>query len=1125
MRFVEQLRRRRNSSRRARFQPTAEGLEPRLVLSGLAVGVNLQSNQWYNNDPIWTDLHNLMGTWQLDGQGVTTLTADGYPTSGTPSISILTAGYPAGYYEFSFTGAGTPSFSGAGQLVGTLTVSNGVTTGTVLVNPAANSGQVDLTMSGLNASDPMDNFHFMLPGYGNGTTSEPMYTPQFLQALAPFSDIRFMNWGSTNNSTVANWSDRVQPTALITDGSGGVPYEDMIALANAAHKDMWINIPAEATPQFVQSLAQLIHSQLNPSLNVYVEYSNEIWNYGFAAYSQVASIAASNPVIDHSLSQYQQVADQAAYSTVVDGQIFNQVFGTATSRVRPILGGQFAWDQFQTYELQFIQQKFGTPSKYIYAQAVAPYLDGGDSNTPNLTLDQLFSDLQNNLNGWWGSQVHTDAALDQQYGVPMVAYEGGQGLMPGTNGANFAVMSQAQSDPRMYALYREMMSTWSQGGGQLFNAYQLDGPSSIWGFWGMFPTVSQIGGMKYNGLLSSFLPAGDSNGDGVVNFADFQTLAANYDTTNANWMQGDFNGDNAVNGVDLNLLRSNITPSGFTPTQFAQQALFGQAATVDTPTALDYSGYGVTPAGSLASSGTTGTVQVNQDGAGNPISLGGVTYAKGLGFTGGSQTTLALNGQFTEFDATIGMDASAAAGSSAIFQVIGDAKILYQSPLITAGSAATPIAINVTGIQKLTLVVEAGPGTFSAGDLAAFGDARVVSTANFGSTTPDTLTWTISQNGKVISTQAADSFVLPAIAGTYNLIVTATNAQGQTGSASTTVTVVPNVASATFLGTDTSNKGVWRYNYGAEGVWIAGQTPSVPPGSNGNVSVTGASTSTWSSSTTDVRALQQVSGVDPAATAWFGSSFTINVNLNDGQMHEVALYAVDWDNQGRIEQVQVIDPSTGRVLDTQTLSNFTGGTYLKWQLSGSVQIRVTDISGSSAVISGVFVDAAPAPSPSVSSTFVSSDTTTQGSWIGKYGTLGSNIEGQVSTLPSYAQVGMSNALTWTWASSTTDVRGLQVPGGNGRTAMTWFNNTFTIDVNLTDGQVHDLSLYAVDWDNQGRSEQVQVIDPATGKVLDTETLSNFYNGAYLTWAISGHVQIKVTMLTGPNAVVSGLFLQ
>jgi hypothetical protein len=50
-------------------------------------------------------------------------------------------------------------------------------------------------------------------------------------------------------------------------------------------------------------------------------------------------------------------------------------------------------------ELQYIQQTFGPPSQYIYAAAIAPYvgLPDGD-NVPGLTLDQLFADLNQNLN-------------------------------------------------------------------------------------------------------------------------------------------------------------------------------------------------------------------------------------------------------------------------------------------------------------------------------------------------------------------------------------------------------------------------------------------------------------------------------------------------------------------------------------------------------------------------------------------------------------------------------------------------------------------------------------------------------------------------------------------------------
>jgi hypothetical protein len=66
-------------------------------------------------------------------------------------------------------------------------------------------------------------------------------------------------------------------------------------------------------------------------------------------------------------------------------------------------------------------------------------------------------------------------------------------------------------------------------------------------------------------------------------------------------------------------------------------------------------------------------------------------------------------------------------------------------------------------------------------------------------------------------------------------------------------------------------------------------------------------------------------------------------------------------------------------------------------------------------------------------------------------------------------------------------------------------------------------VYAVDWDQNGRAETVDVLDATSGAVLDHRSLSGFVNGAYLSWTVNGHVQLRVTQTTGPNAVVSGLF--
>ena len=81
-----------------------------------------------------------------------------------------------------------------------------------------------------------------------------------------------------------------------------------------------------------------------------------------------------------------------------------------------------------------------------------------------------------------------------------------------------------------------------------------------------------------------------------------------------------------------------------------------------------------------------------------------------------------------------------------------------------------------------------------------------------------------------------------------------------------------------------------------------------------------------------------------------------------------------------------------------------------------------------------------------------------------------------------------------------------------------------MDVDLTDGQVHDLELYFLDWDRQGRMEQVQISDATTGAVLSTQAVSAFQSGAYLDYAVRGNIVITITKGAGTSNVLSGLFL-
>lgn len=169
------------------------------------------------------------------------------------------------------------------------------------------------------------------------------------------------------------------------------------------------------------------------------------------------------------------------------------------------------------------------------------------------------------------------------------------------------------------------------------------------------------------------------------------------------------------------------------------------------------------------------------------------------------------------------------------------------------------------------------------------------------------------------------------------------------------------------------------------------------------------------------------------------------------------------------------------------------------------------------------VAAPPPPSGNAVATFVRRDDTSQGNWHGVYGQDGTLIPGDLNATPSYAILSLNAASTWTWAATTADVRALRKQSG-GRIASTWYNATsFTLDLNLSDGAAHTVALYLLDWDNNFRAERIDVLDAASGKVLDSRSAANFTNGAYLVWTLQGHVRLQVTKTSvGANGVVAGI---
>ena len=103
------------------------------------------------------------------------------------------------------------------------------------------------------------------------------------------------------------------------------------------------------------------------------------------------------------------------------------------------------------------------------------------------------------------------------------------------------------------------------------------------------------------------------------------------------------------------------------------------------------------------------------------------------------------------------------------------------------------------------------------------------------------------------------------------------------------------------------------------------------------------------------------------------------------------------------------------------------------------------------------------------------------------------------------------------------MRALQKAATADRLAATWYGTSLTLDVKISDGLAHKVSLYLLDWDARGRSETIQLVDASTGLVLDSRSAAAFSEGQYFTWAVTGRVLIRVNLTGAANAVYSALF--
>jgi len=247
-------------------------------------------------------------------------------------------------------------------------------------------------------------------------------------------------------------AQRTLPTKINQVSQQGMAWEYLAKAAEDAHVNLWVNVPTTAKDEFIVAMAHYFHQNFsngNPDLKLYIEYSNECFNF-FGSGWEVSAVMAP----------YYGYANFDWWNSIRCAQIaylFHTEYGEPllhkdrkTSRLVCLIGAFFAdaggartrsmldfnqWPKSEPYGLA------GTgPTKihtYEYLDAVheaayfSPLLPTGNqislSDLESNSLSQTLDTFQRGVNqtfGWLKTELDTAS----QRNLDCVVYEGGDGV-------------------------------------------------------------------------------------------------------------------------------------------------------------------------------------------------------------------------------------------------------------------------------------------------------------------------------------------------------------------------------------------------------------------------------------------------------------------------------------------------------------------------------------------------------------------------------------------------------------------------------------------------------------------------------------------------------------------------
>ncbi len=507
------------------------------------LGIDVLSMNYYNDEQPFLNIFRTEGvsrstpegwithsgsTWETREEAYLQLDPEGYPTSLSASSAdphrpqrfnsvgvLLLRGlansnvgkgppYRPGRYIVLYDGQGTLNYGFDAKLVSSSTGRDILD----VANPTTGGG-IDLRIT---STDPthtgnyIRNIRVVKAEEENLLKAGEVFRPSYLKLMQRFAVIRLMQWLGIDDSggAIVNWSER----SMLKDGGWGtehgVPIEIAVQLCNAVRADCWLNVPHAANDDYIGHMASLVHDLLGTHQKLYIEFSNEVWNSGYAQYA-FATARGRALWPGAGVSDFDYNRSWFGMRTAQMCDTWKAIWRSDASRLVCVLGAQAANPYTATQSLACPlwrgARRAPCASHNIDAVAIAPYFGGSFPSAwisqPDGGLASLFAAMitRNDRSiperGWLGQISAFEAAYRRalaSYRLPLNGYEGGQtlvGFPAFQNGSPMVnLFIAANRDPRMAAAYTAALNAWKANGGQVWALFADVGQPSQYGEWG-----------------------------------------------------------------------------------------------------------------------------------------------------------------------------------------------------------------------------------------------------------------------------------------------------------------------------------------------------------------------------------------------------------------------------------------------------------------------------------------------------------------------------------------------------------------------------------------------------------------------------------------------------------------